>query len=209
MPIEHLSDGDIAGYLDQHLPPEDRARVEAHLDACSQCRTALIDVQRLSDSYAPGETGATASSARHAPAPVIRIIPRRRWGRRVAGAVAVAAGLTVVAIVRRDPEVASAVRSEAALPAAATVVALSPEDGARVGEAHPVFRWRAPGHALFRFVLLDSTGAPVWVEETTDSALTLSPEVILRPGESYFWRVDAIADGIAGSTTANRFNVVR
>lgn len=43
---EHWTDR-LSDYLDGHLPDGDRALLEAHLDACPECRETLDDLRRL------------------------------------------------------------------------------------------------------------------------------------------------------------------
>jgi anti-sigma factor RsiW len=47
--LEHLTDAEISGYLDQDLAVEARTGVESHLDACDECRSAVAEVARLTE----------------------------------------------------------------------------------------------------------------------------------------------------------------
>jgi predicted anti-sigma-YlaC factor YlaD len=42
----------ITGYLDGELPPEDRARLEEHLEGCRQCARELAQLGRLKEELA-------------------------------------------------------------------------------------------------------------------------------------------------------------
>lgn len=46
---EHMRDGEMAAYLDRRLSGPDRARVEAHLAECAECRLEAREVRRLLD----------------------------------------------------------------------------------------------------------------------------------------------------------------
>src|SRR2546426_11618463 len=48
----HLTAEDVAAYADRGLVAAERARVEAHLAACAECRAEVVAVARLSRSFA-------------------------------------------------------------------------------------------------------------------------------------------------------------
>src|SRR6059036_1669416 len=48
----HLTVEDVAAYADRGLAAAERARVEAHLAACAECRAEVVAVARLSRSFA-------------------------------------------------------------------------------------------------------------------------------------------------------------
>jgi hypothetical protein len=210
----HLSDGAIAGYLDHVLDPDERRRVESHLDACAECRREVIEAMRVADSY-------EAPVAKHGAPPgqdeVTRGVsaPRSRaWrGRAVlAGGALMAAGLAGVLLLRPavSPPEPSAVRGPKALrddDGQARIRTVHPAEGATVSAHAIAFVWRPTGADAYRLVLLTESGDPVWTHETADTSAALPAGVTLRPGESYFWRVDAIADGIAATTGVHRLQV--
>ena len=45
--FEHLSDAELAGYLDHDITPEERRRVETHIDQCAPCRSELVALSRI------------------------------------------------------------------------------------------------------------------------------------------------------------------
>jgi len=67
--------------------------------------------------------------------------------------------------------------------------------------------WSAvAGEPTYRLTLTDASGQPVWTTTTTDTSITLPPNVILQQRKRYFWYVDALrADGRAASTGVRRF----
>src|SRR3712207_4405663 len=78
----HLPAADFAAYLDGRLDAADRARAEAHLADCDECRRELVEIRAL---LSETESGGTAEPVR----------PRLR--RRIAR-LGVAAGIAAVLI---------------------------------------------------------------------------------------------------------------
>jgi len=194
---DHLSDIDLSGFLDHDLDADTRRRVTAHLDACDRCRLELIEVRRLAASYGPSAAGRL----------------RRAWA-PVAG-VALAAVLAAVVLLPRA--------HVPAMPAAAPVRSAPQADGdegrlrieciapvndATVAAATLVFVWHPAAADVYRLTLLSESGAPVWSRETTDTSVTVPSGTALGPGV-YFWRVDAVANGITATTGIHRLIVAR
>lgn len=196
--LGHVTESDLAGYLDNDLGPADRRRVEAHLDACVECRLELVAVQRLAASY--------RSSMRRIPRPV--------WAGLGVGAAlaAVLAGLMLLprghTVAPPLPDTVRAPVQEAGREGRRRIdVVAPPSDTAVPGQAL-VFAWRATAADVYRLTVLTDSGDPVWSLETADTSAAVPTGIRLRPG-AYFWRVDAIADGISATSGAHRFLVVR
>lgn len=123
--------------LHERLAPADRARMQAHVDACADCRAELALLGRLRDALhrAPAVDVAAIAAA----IPPYRAPSRRSWGGwRVAAAVTmIAVGGTSVAVMEsgmRDPaDTIAAAASAATVSAAARAAA--PEAPAVAGEA--------------------------------------------------------------------------
>ena len=191
----HLSEGDLAGYLDRDLEPAARALVEAHLDECPACQAELAGSIRLVDSF---QRGADQSSTAGASAP-------RRWLLPVIGG-AMAAGLALVALNRPTPTNAGAeraVRRPAFGVDRARIEPVAPI-GTVPGPAGLQFQWRSSPAGYYRFVILTDDGERLFATETADTSVSLPADVILAPGRIYYWRVDAVDNGIVASTGAVR-----
>jgi len=87
------------------------------------------------------------------------------------------------------------------------VAAAAPADGATIPVRGAAFAWHRTSTDTYRVTVLTQTGEPVWSQETPDTSVTLPAAVVLEPGRTYFWRVDAIADGIAATSGPQRFLV--
>jgi hypothetical protein len=88
------------------------------------------------------------------------------------------------------------------------VAALSPREGDRVTPDGLVFRWASEGAAAqYRVTLRDAGGRPLWNRETTDTSAMLDSSVVLLPGSTYFWYVDALrSDGQSLTSGTVRFS---
>lgn len=204
MAIDHLSESDIAGFLDHDSTIDERSRVERHLEECPECRHSIVDVRRITSGFKPpSESSPTVRlSVRH----------RRRWIPLTMGA-ALAASLAVVWIARPNEreslpnlERDGTAASEGAR---GSVVVATPEDDEVLPPDSIEFSWRSTGGSLYRLTIQDETGAPVIRRETPDTLIALRPGSVLTPNQLYFWRVDAITDGVTASSPVRKFRVSR
>ncbi len=192
----HLGDAELSGFLDDDLAPDERRRIAAHLDSCDDCRRELVEVGRLAAS--------------------LPATPRRRPSALVwlAAGGALAAGLAALLLPTAAPappvghDTTRAPAQTVPLEGRARIEATLPlADTVRAAPAL-VFAWRPVRADVFRFTLLSETGEPVWSVETADTVLTLPNTVHLGAG-AFFWRVDAVAEGIVATTGIRRLRVVR
>jgi len=194
----------LAAYLDRELADDERSQVEAHLDQCAECRRALAETVDVLDMSGAG------AGAEH-PSPSIRGGDRRWvW----LGAVALAASVATVVVLRRPAGLAGGIDARTRDAGPTTLVeripqlaAVAPANGSVGLGDHPTFTWRSADADRYSFRLLAEDGVPVWSRETTDTMLTLPPDVRLGRGRSYFWRVDALGAGIVAIIPAQRFTV--
>ena len=195
--LDHISDSEMSGFLDRDLAPADRQRVEAHLESCPECRRELVEVRRLAESYRPGALGTG-----------------RVWTRVVTGT-AIAAGLVGLLLLpssRQRPALRpDTVRAPAQVPnreGRMRIDVVAPVTDAPLAATAVAFTWHAAAADVYRLTLLTESGEPVWTLETADTSAALPARIVLAPG-AYFWRVDAIADGITASTGVRRLVIAR
>ena len=195
--LGHVSEIELSALLDDDLGPAERRRVEAHLDACADCRRDLIEARRLVDSYKPSTfrmpTGVRARVAVGAAlaaglAAVLLLIPRSEMN------VVPPSGAV------RAPTVAGGREGEL------RIQVVSPASDVAVPSRKVVFIWRATAADVYRLTLLTESGKPLWSFETADTSGAAPRGKAIRPG-AYFWRVDAIAAGIAATTGARPLRV--
>jgi anti-sigma factor RsiW len=189
MPVQHLSATEIASFIDATLSPDARATAESHLSECPRCREELTSCLRLA-STVPGQ---------------------RRW--RTSGPLigAVAAAILVVAVIvpnlrRQRPE---AIRERTSPLTPARTVVIAPRGDATVDGRNLRFVWHAQTDAVsYRVAMSDSTGAPVWSQDVSDTVAIPPASVSRRPGMRYYWRVDVLhADGSSDALGTTAFRI--
>lgn len=187
---DHLTDEQVAGYLDRSLCAQERDEVEGHLAACDECRT---------------EVRATAQ--------VVRNHARRNlwFGGSAVLAAAAAVALLVANPFAQDNLGDTTLRGpEAPLDVGDRLVSvISPEDGASVRQDGLTFVWRpVEADARYRFTLTNVLGEVFWSMDTADTTLRLPAEVTLDSGRSYVWYVDVLLlDGRSITTGARRLEL--
>jgi len=182
--LTHLTDADVAAYLDRGLSAVRRDRIEGHLAGCAECRLEVLETQQL----------------------VKRVRPFRRapvWG----GSMAAAAVVLLVAKLGsgpgRLPETTTPVRANGGT---SQLVVYGP-----TGEGMPAhgvrFLWGAAAGAMtYRLTVTAGDGAAVWSRSGADTAVALPDSIVLRPGRRYLWVADALlADGGTRSTGIREF----
>jgi anti-sigma factor RsiW len=230
--VSHLSENDIAGYLDADLSGEELLRVEQHLDACADCRAELVSVARLLQDRQPARSGSELPADRlHDPAagrparepragdragvegPAAAPPPRRRAWLRPAGAAGLLAAAALAALILVDGDGSPA--GEPARPdqqrfgeeTLAVLQTHAPADGSVVSRDELRFTWADHGTASYRISLTREDGGLAWTQTVADTSVVLPPEVELPPGRTLFWYVDAIGTGIVARTGVKSFVV--
>lgn len=190
---DHLTEIELAGLLDGQNGPDDRRRLVHHLDSCTECRAELVEMRRIMDA-APMTSPPAVSRA-------------PRWWLPLTAA----AGLATIIVARLamgptaggpadrapDPEGSGRIR----------IGVVRPVNDATISGGAVAFLWHGTGADVYRVSLLNESGAPLWTQETADTSAALPPEIALIRGRAYFWRVDAIADGIQATSGIQRLRV--
>jgi hypothetical protein len=204
----HLSESELAGFLDGDLAAAERTRVEAHLEACDQCRAEMVTVTRISrDIPEPGA------------APDISIRSSRRSWRLPAGigGLAAAAAIAFLFLSPAGP-------SPSGIPASPGLSDRPPEErtgtegvariethfpspGASVQREALRFSWADQGDASYRITLTAEDGARLWSATLQDTTAVPPADLELEAGRTYFWYVDAIDIGVIGRTGARPFTI--
>lgn len=190
--MKHLTENQLAGFLDHTLSPDEHRLVEAHVEACEDCRRALVTAFRALEGF-------RSSGKRQARRSVRWWIP-----------VAAAAGLAVILLTPRSwfrpsgavsPSVrAPSVDGERGL----RIPVVAPADDSTIATPSVRFTWRSTSADVYRVSLLTDDGRSLWTAETTDTSLPLPPAIGLPRGRTYFWRVDGIANGLVATSGIHR-----
>jgi hypothetical protein len=185
----HITDDQLAGYLDRSLSSGAREQVEGHLADCAECRAEVLATARLLRSKKS----------------------RKQW---YVGSSLVAAAAVVLLVVANP--FSTSTPGEAALrgpldPGNQLISAVGPEDDATIGRDGLTFVWSAiEPDARYHITLTNARGDDLWRDETTDTSMTVPASVNLVPGESYFWYVDALLlDGRSVTSGTRRFELTR
>ena len=161
---QHLSESEVAAYVDRQLSGFELADAEGHLTECAECRSEVIAVGR-----------------------VIRgLRQRKRWA--VAAPLAAAAVLVLLLLPWRRPSSDNPVLRE---PAVTTIVAPTPiAPRGRVAELSLIAWSSVPGATRYEVTVFDSVGTIAWEASGVDSTARV-PHGALTPGRPYFWKVAA------------------
>lgn len=170
--------GDIAAMALDRLPPNERARVLAHVDSCADCRAELRILEHLGRAM----THADATRLDHEPAPppelrdriMMRLSDERAVVRRLARR-----------RVRRSIAAVAAVAAVALFAIGGAVMLADSDDSDRV---------------TFAFALPDTNGSFALHRNSTGTAITFTQEG-LRPQDVYWlWLTDATGKRVAAGT---------
>jgi len=195
--LVHLSDAELAGYLDHDLSADERRRVETHIDACRACRREVVALHPITH---PAESPAGARSVQR---------PRRWW--LPAAAAGIVAALALPRLTRTVPGPDVPQRAPRATEAGGLshLAIVAPLDKTTV-EGRIVFTWRSTNADAYRLVVQTAeSGDRVWAKETGDTTAMLPDSIPLQAGQSYFWRVEAIGNGISAASGSHRFQIPR
>jgi anti-sigma factor RsiW len=206
--MRHLTDNELAGFLDGDLSDADRTRIGAHLGTCDACRAEAVEVTRLlqgapASGSAPPLARRARAQGRAAPA------GRPRW-RAPAGlaGLAAAAGLAVLllwpaASGMNEAPMAERFRTEGV----ARLEIHTPAPDAVVRREEVRFSWARHGAASYRITLTAADGGLVWSTTLADT-VAVPPAVLELPvGQTLFWYVDAIDVGVVARTGAHPFSI--
>lgn len=192
----HLDDAAMASFV-AGAAGERHEKMVTHLAGCARCRHAV----------------AALSTTLSAPA-VAREVSRlgsmsaRRWAAWTAAALATAATiLLIVNPFRGTPAPGGTVfrgNSEGAAP----LTLIGPVAGTVVRTDSLIFAWHGLGAQVeYRITVTDDKGDVVWTRQSPDTEAR-PPAALLRPGQSYFWYVDALLpNGRSTAAGVERFRM--
>jgi len=179
----HLDPNDIAAYVDGALDDAARARVDAHLAACGQCRAELIAVRRILAGAPRRRRWFALTTIAAAAAVVLLIVWPRDRERGVPGGPVVRDGETPGAVMLIAPD------SVAGLPLS--------------------FAWRPlPNATTYRVSLTTTSGVLIWSGATADTTMAVPDSVSVASGTAFYYYVDALlTDGTSVSSGVRQVRV--
>jgi Putative zinc-finger len=179
----HLTDSEMARYLDRRVSLEERDRIEDHLASCAECREHTLGTQQ--------------------------VLRRARRPRMVAvGSVLAAAAVVLIWIARVGPIPELSAPQRGVASDNAGLIAYGPTGDAKRPSLR--FVWgSAMGAASYRLSVTAANGAQVWSQSGADTVASLPRSVDLRTGEKYLWVADALMrDGSTRSTGLREFSLI-
>lgn len=201
-PVSHLTESELAGYLDHDLAPAERRAVEEHLDACDSCRAETLAAVRLLDRKSGGKLVGTGEQGKG-----------RRWS-IPAGIAGLAAAAALAALLLVSPDAPSTRQAAPEQERFSTegvdrLVVHGPPDEALISRDDLRFVWGDHGTGSYRITVVAEAGGLVWSSAVADTVVELPPSIALDPDERFFWFVDAISGGVVARTNPRSFIVVR
>jgi len=183
-PERHLNPGEVARHAAGASPPEERARIEAHLAVCERCTDDMVAAWRY------------VGRRRRRPALL-------GWGLAAAAAVA---GLLLLPSRAPSPSGSSLRGTGADSERVLSVV--TPRDRELVSPP-VVLTWRShPDMVTYKLSLTTANGDSVWALATADTSTRLPDTLRLGPGLDYFWYVDGLrANGRSVSSGVHQFRL--
>jgi len=181
----HLTDSELALYLDRRLSPKERDRIEDHLAGCAECRGHALAAQQVLGRTRRSRLAAAGGGALAAAAVILILIARIQPGND-----------------QPARQLRGIVRDNTAL------VAYGPTgDAKREGLR---FVWGpAAGAVSYRLSVTGADGVQVWSRSGVDTLASLPGSVKLRAGEKYLWVTDAVLrDGGTRSTGLREFSLI-
>jgi len=173
----------MADLVDGLTPPAERQGRLEHLAVCGRCRHDLGALASLVGDAEIGVLAGTPRPAEH------RAVPRR-W---VAAGGLAAAALLLLAVWPRNATGPSLVHRGPTFTAAEAPVPIGPVDGVAAAGR---LEWGAvDGADRYRVTLFTASGRVLLEAETADTIVTVPGSVILVPGVSYLWKVEAGTGG--------------
>jgi len=191
----HLTDEELAAYVDRGLDRAERARAERHLVDCDDCRAIVAEVGRTLAVPLPG---------------------RRRRVVWIGGVALAAAAAITLAVLPRGPEPLGTGADSARAPGGngedvARFAARTPASGATVVPDTLSFAWESQGDGtVYQLTISDERGAVAWTHRTESTSVMLPAAVgvTLVPGQAYYWRVEALLPDLRTATTDSRLFIV-
>lgn len=201
MSLRHLTENELAGFLDQDLSPEERDRVEVHLDACQACRDELVEVTRLVAQNQ--EAGVSSASGQE----------EESGGWRLPAGIAgvlVAAALATVFLVQPGgvsmdgtaPELERSVTE-----GLEQLAVHAPLDNAVVAREELRFVWADHGTQSYRITVTAEDGALIWSHSQADTIVVPPADIELSSEGRFYWYVDAVSGGVVARTGARSFRI--
>ena len=179
----------ITAYFEGSLDQQARTGLKRHLVDCRFCLAQLGNLERLAavndGESVPGSLLAEAKHLAKPPAPA-----RTRFSAAWAVAAVLVLAVSTVILLGSRPEPPPEVRSIDPAPLRPSI--LSPVDGDSIESSELLIRWTEVTDSLhYEVRVVNAEGFIVWQDRVEDTELQPPVRELLKPGMSYYVRVDA------------------
>jgi len=179
----HLTELEVAAYLDRAFRGTDLNRVEGHIAHCAECRDKVVSAEQL----------------------IARSRRPRRWMTGAALAAAATFAIVLTPAVRQrfttEPVLIRDLSSRESLDATGP-------DG-NISRSNIRFSWkRIPTVVDYRAKVFTPDGTVVWSARTSDTSIVVPATVKLLNGQDYVWTIEAdLENGEIESSGLHSFRV--
>ena len=175
----------VAAFVDHRLHGAERAAAESHLAECADCRSEMVEIERL-----------------------VGGVRRRRVRSMAIGGLAVAACLMLIVTTVRHRGTGpgdGSLRGSGSN----TVIPVGPRGV--VPLAGLALTWHATGSgSTYKVTISNAAGTTLWTTDTGDTTVVVQEEINLSPEGEYHWTVDALLpQGTSRTTGPQPFRVAR
>lgn len=171
-----LSETELAAFLEGRLEGDHLARVQAHLADNPSARREMIEASRVVTTL-----------------PEPRRQPASRWLYLGASLAAAAALLIAVRPNETTPVERTSIERRADAAESERITLVSPASGEIVESDRIRFAWRRYDGSTYRLVVSDATGHIMFKTITTDTVMSVAPEILKGAKDKIYWTVDAQA----------------
>lgn len=197
----HLTERQIAGFLDVDLPFTERRLVEAHLDACDECRAEMVEIARMILTAPPAEPTVQQGSSTGT------VGTWRGWRLPVGLGGLAAAALASVFLWTGPTSQEPAPQERFGQEGVPTLETHAPQAGAVVRREELRFTWTDRGVDAYRLTLTAQDGGLLWTHTTADTLVVPPQELDVPRGETLYWFVDGLEAGVVARSGAHSFMV--
>ncbi len=197
----HVTDYQIAQYIERKLTGSAKSRFERHVSECPECTESIASAYTLLNKIDNTPVHFPDSETLRKSQQLVRhrsYLLTDLFRFRIAGAAAVVIAVFGILFYflfldATEPELFRSTPDKQSLEL------LGPADGAVIKNTQLELYWKGDNHILlYSAVILSEDGTRLFEVETDTARVVISGKEYLEPGKRYFWRVEGILrDGTA------------
>ncbi|MBI5214361.1 MAG: hypothetical protein HY960_01270 [Ignavibacteriae bacterium] len=194
---DHLTDSEVALFLEQRLSPAQRTSAEQHLGVCQMCCEHLASSYKMMSAITESAVPQLDNNVLHQAERLVQVTPRKgsMWNygtNRMQFAFAILLLLFIGAAMYWQPWKSEEVvyrSGEVAL----SVELVSPLEGEIISTMPLEFLWSPVQEAVqYQFYLMNEQGEVLSKQITTEAKLKFQQAELFEKEKTYHWQVDAV-----------------